>query len=765
MLGLAVAMMAGCGDDKPPAGSPEPAPAPAPEPEIEEQLPPMDQPVDFYKDGKLQGQVDAADAEQQGHLLLDLGEAFTPYLFTERSSLDEEIKTNDYRKTYLALARGEFPDNHHGRRAEQDKYLELYGIPPTLSLLRQRFHALADRECAKTVDTAIFQDFEEVVVYEGNDTAKRKAGHFAYLKRQLEEDAKRLGVATIEAIDRDKLDSRDQRKLDEYLTLSPIEAAIRALQHRMVCEGFMEGKGRHIPGQMDWPTHEALAEMERRYRVYGWGFTGKDTIALLRQTTAQNERDSVIRVLTERAMHSAGVIEDGSTSMVRDKPRTFKGKDGKAHPIPNLEADLQARIINAFGLDTPEATEAWLDSLGELPPGKHRWIAIEAPKLPEYYSDNMDFLWEIDRGDVWYDFPWDEQGRMRAQPVGRRPRATLYVRYNEQRIPLARFGTTIGGWRSDVWRSEEMPDGVVMWKYKNSPPGPAIWHRIVAAPVWLPPDTTPEKSLLTRLPDKTYEINYHETGPSYASAYGLVAAYHAQTTYQDADGRWQYTGDDGIRSHGSVDYMSIMRRHSHGCHRLHNHLAVRLMSFVLKHRPHERRGQQTTAYIRDFEVDEVPYHMEILKGGYVFRLIEPVPVEVLEGRIRGITKEPIEHPIPKYNADMGAYILPDGGAVAVDVDGRLNPIELPDAGLDGGADGGVDGGTNTTPPALLNPFATAPTPAGESISAETMNRGTASPGTPATVQARPASPAQPAQAQPPATGQAPAAGQQAGGAQ
>ena len=72
-------------------------------------------------------------------------------------------------------------------------------------------------------------------------------------------------------------------------------------------------------------------------------------------------------------------------------------------------------------------------------------------------------------------------------------------------------------------------------------------------------------------------------------AYGLVAAYH-QLYSEDTDGNVRLGGDQGIRMHGSVDYMSIMRRHSHGCHRLHNHIAVRLMSWVLAHRHHVVRS-------------------------------------------------------------------------------------------------------------------------------------------------------------------------------
>ena len=130
-------------------------------------------------------------------------------------------------------------------------------------------------------------------------------------------------------------------------------------------------------------------------------------------------------------------------------------------------------------------------------------------------------------------------------------------------------------------------------------------------------------------------MNLHEIGPSYASAYGLVAAYHS-TFKEGDDGELEVSGDEGIRTHGSVDYMSIMQRHSHGCHRLHNHIAVRLMSFVLAHRPHKRMGQKNVGYKNvvknTAEQDTSEYEVKIDKSGYVFQLDRPVPVDVLNGQ-------------------------------------------------------------------------------------------------------------------------------------
>jgi hypothetical protein len=225
-----------------------------------------------------------------------------------------------------------------------------------------------------------------------------------------------------------------------------------------------------------------------------------------------------------------------------------------------------------------------------------------------------------------------------------------------------------------------------MWMYKESPTGDRVWHRIVAAPVWVPPDTSPPRSLLVRTGRPghlRYAVNVHEMGPSYASAYGLVAAYH-QREFVREGGEHVFGGDQGIRTHGSVDYMSIMRRHSHGCHRLHNHIAVRLMSFVLRHRPHQRKGEEPLTYGRRFEFEGKQYNFALEQGGYVFELDQALPVRVLPGRIRGARTTPIDHPIPQYDREIGAYIRPDGQAVAVDRLGNLTPIPHPLAGMDAG---------------------------------------------------------------------------------
>ena len=633
-------------------------------------------PVPMWREGKPAGEFDVAQPRTGRELVIDLGEEWVPYIFTERSMPNEQpVAQSSYRATYIALARGEYPNDHHGIRAKKDRYLELYGILPTLNLLRARFREAQKQDCASKVDLEPLKQYQRIVPYVDNPKARRDSTQFRSIEQRIKQIMAKQGVDSPAQIDAARLSAGDKYTLKQYEKIAPTALVIRAAQARLACEGFFDAKTSYTDGALDWATNEAIALFERKHRVFGWGFISRDTVEALKEPPLEGERQAVVRVLTERAMHAGGFIEDGSTSKP-DKPQMFHGKDGKEHAVPNLEKQLRDEIVKAFGLETPESTLAWLESLGDIP--SEKLVALDGPEVPEYHSTNMELSVIVDRGDQWYEFPYDDQGRERPQPVQRRPMLTLFTDYLDQKIPLARFGTTVGGWRS------ELIDGTEMWKYKGSPVGQRVWKQIVAAPVWLAPPGTPVRTLIIRdFRSKTgYAVNLHELGPSYASAYGLVAAYHAMFKEGD-DGELEVQGDEGIRTHGSVDYMSIMQRHSHGCHRLHNHIAMRLMSFVLAHRPHIRVGQKATYYKNTVkntaENDDSEYVVEIPKTGYIFQLERPLPVEVLRGRVLGRRRTPITAALPKFDATAGAYVMPDGSTVTVDRMGEITPVAPPPA--------------------------------------------------------------------------------------
>jgi len=107
--------------------------------------------------------------------------------------------------------------------------------------------------------------------------------------------------------------------------------------------------------------------------------------------------------------------------------------------------------------------------------------------------------------------------------------------------------------------------------------------------------------------------------------------------------------DNGIRAHGSAEYLSMYSAngYSHGCHRLPNHLAIRLYSFILRHRAVRVQGDLGREWTRQFLRSDDVFEIRIPSRGYSFRLDPPLPVEVLEGEIKGEAKDPILGYVPK----------------------------------------------------------------------------------------------------------------------
>jgi hypothetical protein len=148
----------------------------------------------------------------------------------------------------------------------------------------------------------------------------------------------------------------------------------------------------------------------------------------------------------------------------------------------------------------------WLESLGEL--GGHVPVAFPAIELPEYYSNDIELSVEVDRGDIWYEFPYDAEGNERAQPVSRRPHTTVYATYRGQRIALARYGTTVGGWRSDnVGGAAD----VALQELARRPARVGVASSLRRSGCRR--TRRPPRGLLTPAGGGRLEVNYDETGP------------------------------------------------------------------------------------------------------------------------------------------------------------------------------------------------------------------------------------------------------------
>jgi hypothetical protein len=659
VVACGVVAVLGCHGKPAPSPGPRPAAAPAPAKPARPPIPtrpavaPLAEGQTYvYERGVAKPQpVEAARAA--GFLDVDLSDGWAPFILQDGDG--DDAKPNAYRETFVGLASDRIAAEGEASRAGDHNYLEAFGIPSTLSALAARVEedvAPAREACYDAVDRAALEAFDGEVGYLDRDRSKRE---YEQAIRDGEWLAKEIADRTAAGLTPDAAlaalrdDPKSRGRVDRESRGKARVKAIRAAQARLLCEALLSPRSRYTPGTYDLQTHEALATWERKNDIFGWGFLGGETLGMLLAPTRSLVLDAFKRVLAERIADAAGIVEDGSINNARKRnPPTWKDVDGAVHPVPNLIDDHVTALLAAIGVATPEDAIAFLRSHKGAFPTLH--VAFKAPPLPAYYqlepgAKEMNVSAEIDRGDVWYDVPFDGRGKPIVQRRDHFPHLTLFVRWQGQKIPLCWWRTTIGSWRSEMHA-----DGRVYMKYKNSDIGPRIWKTIVATPVWIPPDGTPAKDLLTRkVLDRNVGpvtlVNTDVMGPGYQSAYGLVMGIHIDP----ARGGF----DNQIRTHGSVDYTSIARRFSHGCHRLVNNRAVRLFDFVLRRRAFKRIGDVPLNLKKRFEVEGETYRYALKTRGYYYELANPVPVNVLEGKIMGDVKKPIVAYVRKPGVDYG----------------------------------------------------------------------------------------------------------------
>src|SRR6202012_4585570 len=99
--------------------------------------------------------VAANDAVAAGYTLVDFGDEWTPFIFQEVTDPSGNVMANRYRQVYLGLA-NDLGDRDGQPLVEGDhNYLELYGVPPTISVLRaRRLDSQARQPACADVDSA-----------------------------------------------------------------------------------------------------------------------------------------------------------------------------------------------------------------------------------------------------------------------------------------------------------------------------------------------------------------------------------------------------------------------------------------------------------------------------------------------------------------------------------------------------------------------------------------------------------------------------------
>ncbi len=521
-----------------------------------------------------------------------------------------------FRETYLALAAEQDPQGDE--LAPEERLVEMYGITPAWSVVLRRLTNTKRHACHDAIDGAplaavkITKPIHESknIVVEARDKKRR------YLGKTIAKQKK-----------------PNPRRVAEWTKLQAEHDAIVVVQRHLVCDKLLGRKW--TDGIFKWNTGNALELYQREHFLMPDGKLDAETQAAILAGNRELDFRAALRVLRERVVDATGLIEDGSAGSgpepVLGRPlepaamRVVKGHTPLPGAAPDLIGQATTVAATALGWNGADGAQAFL----ERHAGEAFHVALALPPPPPYHASHMELRAMLDRGDVWY----DEKPRHRDPQ--RRPALILFARVNGEDLPLVRWPSTIGG-----WADQKTPSGRIREEWKESEVGPRIWKELYVAPTWQPPKTTPDEELVKNL-WPGWRLKTESMGPGARSAYGMVMLINHEVRYRGkGKKRVRHDEDHGIRVHGTSTVTSVARGTSHGCHRLLNHLAVRLGSFLLRHRDHVRKGDQPSSYRRIVRHKGESYPIRIDTRGYLYELTPPVPIDVTKGRIRSERKKP-----------------------------------------------------------------------------------------------------------------------------
>lgn len=585
-----------------------------------------ERPATNYRAGIAGGTICEQEARAQGLTVLDLSTAWVPVAFAP----DDQGSAPEYASSYVALADERYADAARDRAAAaRDKFLEIYGVWPSLRVIRERLADEARHRCHDAVDDRALLASRPTLTAEPTASARRRLRDARRLRTALNAQVRRRRLSDLSELS--DASAYYRRRVQRLADLESRIAAVLAAESHLACDGLLRASD--ADGAFTWRTSEALAAFQRRHVLSPDGVLGEASMAALIEDSRELDFRAALRVLRERVIGATGLIEDGSAG---PGPAPVLGRmldpGPTGHvpghvPLPDAAPDHVAAATEAaaraLGWTDPSAT---LAMLGALPPeDARRSVAVALPPLPAYHARHMQLVAEVDRGDVWYD------RHPRRRPSERRPALILYALDGERRIPLVRWPTTIGGWHNEKLRS-----GKVVKRWKESDVGPRVWRDLILAPRWLPPHSTPDDELVRPVDGGRYELRRSVIGPSYRGAFGLAMLIHHEVVRHRSGERLV---DHGIRVHGSGNVPAIFRGTSHGCHRLVGGQALRLAGFLIQHRDHERHGPLPTWYRRTV-IFRGRHRLAVDKRGYRIELTPPVEVVVLPGRIQSARKTP-----------------------------------------------------------------------------------------------------------------------------
>lgn len=570
------------------------------------------EPVDVWRTGRHVETICRPVADERRLTVLDLGDDWVPPALEA-----SEDDAPSYRATYLALAQERFDDAElDGQLAKRDQYLELYGIVPSLGVVHARLSDDDRHACHAKVDNAALAQIREALREESDATGRTRIATARALRTRLETARQKRKLADLEALA--AVNATYRRSVDRLAVLETRIGAVRSIQEHLVCDGLLPSAP--VSAAYNWQTRQAVATFQRGVMSLPDGILEEDTRDALLLESRERDFRTALRVLRARVGATRGLLEDGTAGageatvldrqLIPHRTLQISGRDPLDHAAPDLVSQATEAAARALDWVDARSVRAFLDAPHTRP------VGVELPTLPEYHTTAMDLAIEIDPGDIpRYRYP-------RKNEVVRRPALTVFAIVGEKRIPLARWPTTVGGWQY------ENTSGGIRRRWKASPVGPRVWRDLYVGPSWLPPETTPDRELVRSAGGRS-TLARELLGPSYRAAFGVAAFVHVAA--HGSGDKLTYS-DEGIRTHGTGNLVSLANGVSHGCHRLLGHDVMKLASFVLARRTTIRHGDTPTHYRRTIQSGGT-FKIAINSLGYRYELDPPISVTVLPGHV------------------------------------------------------------------------------------------------------------------------------------
>ncbi len=327
-----------------------PAPAPPAQPDL-----PAAQRVLLFVNGA-ERYVAPEAAIHDGYTLVDLSDGFVPFIFREVTDATGNVLSNRYKRVYLGLANDTGDGDGQPLGAGAHNYLELYGVPPTLTVLQARFLADEPNSACAGVDFDKLRGAPSIPPRESKAQAKMVA-KIAVEKKQLEKQRVAAGVDTLEALAQTTTNPATAKMVTEVQLFAAEQLAFPEVEKRFVCEGLLVAPGtpvkrgdrheRHVFGQFDEALRTAIIAFQHKHMLYDAAALRKQTMLTLGKPLLDNDYAAFLRVLTERVVSAAGILEDGSVE------GQYTNGAGQSVPIRNLVGESMTALLQQTGWSTP----------------------------------------------------------------------------------------------------------------------------------------------------------------------------------------------------------------------------------------------------------------------------------------------------------------------------------------------------------------------------------------------------------------------------